>query len=71
MKDGIIKRDKGVILTTGTFTSEAKKESIRDGVSAIELVDGEKLIDLFESLELGLKHKKAFDIDENFFKDFQ
>jgi len=63
--------DKGIILTTGTFTSDARKEAIRDGVPAIELVDGEKLIDLFESLELGLKHKKAFDVDEKFFDDFQ
>jgi restriction system protein len=63
--------DKGIILTTGTFTSDAKKESIRDGVPPIELVDGEKLIDLFESLELGLKHKKAFDVDEKFFDDFR
>ncbi len=63
--------DKGIILTTGTFTSEAKREAIRDGVPAIELVNGEKLIDLFETLELGLKHKKAFDIDERFFEDFQ
>jgi restriction system protein len=63
--------DKGIILTTGTFTSEAKKEAVRDGVPPIELVDGEKLIDMFESLELGLKPKRAYDIDEKFFDDFQ
>jgi restriction system protein len=63
--------DKGIILTTGTFTSEAKKEAVRDGVPPIELVDGEKLIDMFETLELGLKPKKAYDIDEKFFDDFQ
>jgi restriction system protein len=63
--------DKGIILTTGTFTSEAKKEAIRDGVPPIELVDGEKLIDMFEMLELGLKPKKAYDIDEKFFDDFR
>src|SRR5690606_24875855 len=34
--------DKGIILTTGTFTSEAKKEASRDGVPPIELVDGDK-----------------------------
>jgi len=62
--------DKGIILTTGTFTLEAKKEAVRDGVSAIELVDGEKLLDMFEALELGLKPKKAYDVDEKFFDDF-
>ncbi|CAG1010010.1 Mrr restriction system protein [Anaerolineales bacterium] len=63
--------DKGIILTTGTFTSEAKKEAVRDGVPPIELVDGEKLLDMFEKLELGLKPKKAYDIDEKFFDDFR
>lgn len=62
--------DKGIILTTGTFTSEAKKEAVRDGVPPIELVDGEKLLDMFEKLELGLKPKKAYDVDEKFFDDF-
>jgi restriction system protein len=63
--------DKGIILTTGTFTSDAKKEAVRDGVPPIELVDGEKLLDMFETLELGLKPKKAFDVDEKFFDDFK
>jgi restriction system protein len=63
--------DKGIILTTGTFTLEAKKEAVRDGVPPIELVDGEKLLDMFETLELGLIPKKAYDIDERFFDDFR
>jgi restriction system protein len=63
--------DKGIILTTGTFTSEAKKEAVRDGVPPIELVDGEKLLDMFETLELGLRPKKAFEVDEKFFDDFK
>ncbi len=63
--------DKGIILTTGTFTSDAKKEAVRDGVPPIELVDGEKLLDMFESLELGLKPKKAYDVDDKFFDDFR
>jgi restriction system protein len=63
--------DKGIILTTGTFTSDAKKEAVRDGVPPIELVDGEKLLDMFETLELGLKPRKAYEIDEKFFDDFK
>lgn len=63
--------DKGIILTTGTFTLEAKKEARRDGVPPIELVDGEKLIEMFELLELGLVPKKVFDVDQNFFDDFR
>lgn len=62
--------DKGIIITTGSFTSDAKKESVRDGVPPIELVDGEKLVEMLEELELGLTPVKAFDLDEAFFADF-
>jgi restriction system protein len=63
--------DKGIIMTTGTFTSEAQKESVRDGVPPIELVNGEKLLDMFESLELGLVPRTTYDIDNHFFQEFQ
>jgi restriction system protein len=63
--------DKGIIITTGTFTSEARREAVRDGVPPIELVDGDKLLDMFESLELGLTRKMAYDVDEAFFDDFR
>ncbi len=63
--------EKGLFLTTGNFTSEAKKESIRDGVPPIELVDGEKLVSMFEKLELGLKPKTTYNIDRNFFEEFK
>lgn len=63
--------DKGLIITTGTFTLEAKKEARRDGVPPIELVDGDILIDMFEKLELGLIPKRDFDIDEKFFEEYQ
>ena len=63
--------DKGIILTTGTFTLDAKKEARRDGVPPIELVDGELLVQMFESLELGLVARTTYDIDEKFFEDFK
>jgi restriction system protein len=63
--------DKGIIITTGSFTADAKREAAREGVPPIELVDGEKLMDLFENLELGLKPKKAYDVDWNFFSEFK
>lgn len=62
--------DKGIIITTGTFTSEAKKEAFRDGVPPIELMDGERLIDMLEELELGLVPAKAFEVDDAFFAGF-
>lgn len=63
--------DKGIILTTGTFTGDARKESVRDGVPPIELVDGDKLLDMFEQLELGVRPKKAYDVDPVFFEEFK
>jgi restriction system protein len=63
--------DKGIILTTGTFTVEAKREGAREGVPPIELIDGEKLVDMLEHLELGLKPVKAYEIDESFFSEFR
>ena len=62
--------DKGIILTTSTFTSDARTEASRDGVPPIELVDGEKLLDMFVELELGLKPIKTYDIDYAFFDEF-
>lgn len=63
--------DKGLVITTGAFTLDAKKEARRDGAPPIELVDGEKLVDMFEKLELGLRPRKAFDIDDQFFKEYR
>lgn len=62
--------DKGIIITTGTFTAEAKRESTRDGAPPIELIDGEKLIDMLEKLELGLKAVTTFEVEHGF-KEFQ
>jgi restriction system protein len=63
--------DKGIIITTGTFTVEAKREARRDGVPPIELVDGDVLVDMFERLELGLIPKRTYDVDEKFFDDYK
>lgn len=62
--------DKGIILTTGRFTSAAKMEAVREGATPIELVDGNKLVDMLESLELGLKPVTAYEIDQSFFDEF-
>jgi restriction system protein len=63
--------DKGIILTTGTFTQDAKREARRDGAPPVELVDGDKLVALFEKLELGLRPRIIFDVDEAFFDEFR
>ena len=63
--------DKGIIMTTGSFSAESKREAIRDGVPPIELVDGEKLVALFEKLELGLAPRTTYDIVPAFFDEFR
>jgi restriction system protein len=65
------KADKGILLTTGSFTMEAKREAIRDGANPIELVDGEKLVRMFEKLELGVKPKVVYEVDLDFFNEFK
>jgi len=63
--------DKGIIMTTGTFTQDAKREARRDGVTPIELVDGEKMVEMFEMYALGLKPVKTYEMDYKFFEEFQ
>ena len=62
--------EKGIIITTGTFTNEATKEANRDGAPQIELVDGMKLVEMFEKVELGVKPKTIYEVDLNYFKSF-
>jgi restriction system protein len=63
--------DKGIIITTGSFTSDARKEAVRDGVPPIELVDGDKLVTMLEQLELGLTPRRTYEIDTAFFDQFE
>ncbi|MBK6924488.1 MAG: restriction endonuclease [Thermomonas sp.] len=62
--------DKGLILTTGSFTTEAKREASRDGAPPIELVDGDELVELFAKLELGLRPVTTYEVDESFFAEY-
>ena len=62
--------EKGLIITTGRFTKEAKSEACREGVTPIELIDGDRLVELFEKHQLGLKPVTVYEIDHEFFKSF-
>ena len=64
------KVDKGIFLTTGTFTKDARREALTKGTMSVELIDGEALLDMFEELQLGLIPKTTFEIDKEFFDDF-
>lgn len=47
--------DKGLFITTSTFTKQASEEATRDGAIAIDLIDGDRLCDLLKQYELGVK----------------
>ena len=46
--------DKGLIITTGTYTQDARREATRDGAPAIDLLDGDALCDLLKTLKIGV-----------------
>jgi restriction system protein len=62
--------DKGLFITTGSFTREAIREATRDGASPIDLVDGEQLADKLKELGLGTKTLMVEEvtIDTDWFK---
>jgi restriction system protein len=46
--------DKGIILTTGTFTREAKAEALRDGAPPLDLIDGDEFVQMLKFYRLGI-----------------
>ena len=46
--------DKGIFVTTGTFTKDAVREATRDGAPPIDKIDGDQLIDKLKELGLGV-----------------
>jgi len=63
--------EKGVFITTGRFTTDAETEAARDGVIPIELIDGERLVELFQTAQLGVRPRQTFVIDHAFFDEFR
>lgn len=63
--------DKGLIITTGTFSREAKKEAARDGATPIDLIDGYDLVEKLKELELGLEVEmvEKITIDEEWYNN--
>jgi restriction system protein len=50
--------DKGLLITTGAYTKDAVREATRDGAPAIDLVDGDQLVEKLKQLALGVQTKK-------------
>lgn len=66
--------EKGLLVTTGTFTRGAREESNRDGAPPVELIDGEELCDLLKEYELGvqtgIQQVEVIDLHLDFFNQF-
>jgi restriction system protein len=64
--------DKGLVITTGTFTPDARREATRDGAPAIDLIDGEALCLLLKDLKLGVQVREVrteeITLDQAFFE---
>ncbi|QKO23891.1 restriction endonuclease [Rhodoferax sp. BAB1] len=64
--------DKGLLITTGTFTKDARTEAQRDGAPPIDLIDGEALVEKLKELRIGVAVKQKIIeevlIDEAYFR---
>jgi len=60
--------EKGVMITTGTFSKAAREEASSPGKKQIDLMDGEALINKIAQYGLGVKPITVYEIDEEFFQ---
>src|SRR5215472_972578 len=67
--------EKGLLITTGSFTSEAQAEATRDGAPPVELIDGDRLCDLLKEFRLGVEVRERIEQDVTvnlgFFDEYQ
>lgn len=65
--------DKGLLITTGTFTRDARNEATREGAPPIDLIDGERLCELLKKHQLGvrttLRQVEDVAVQREFFED--
>ena len=64
--------DKGLFITTGTFTRDAIREANRDGAPAIDLMDGEKIAEKLKELNLGvdIELREHITVNKKWFENF-
>ena len=54
--------DEGLIIATGTFTADARREAVRDGAPAIDLIDGDGLCDVLKEQKIGVRVKMVEEV---------
>jgi restriction system protein len=62
--------DKGLLITTGTFTPDAKREATRDGAPVLDLIDGDAFCMILKELALGVRTElvEAVTVDGSWFR---
>ena len=67
--------EKGLLITTGTFTAAAAAEARRDGAPPVDLVDGDQLCDLLKHYGIGVtttpRVVEDVEVDVDYFKSFE
>ena len=61
--------DKGLLITTGSFTPDAKREARRAGAPPIDLIDGERLCELLREFRLGVEPVESTAVTQAWFDD--
>ena len=62
--------DKGLIITTSTFTADARKEATRDGAPSIDLIDGDAMCQLLKERRLGVSVREVVREEVTVLPDF-
>jgi restriction system protein len=66
--------DKGIFITTGTFTRDARQEALRDGAPPLDLIDGDDLVKMLKDFRLGViireKIVEDISVDKQWFQTF-
>lgn len=67
--------EKGLLITTGSFTKDAANEASRDGAPPVELIDGDRFCDLLRDYGLGVvvtrRVEEDVNLDPSFFAKFE
>ncbi|MEA3187232.1 MAG: restriction system protein [Chthoniobacter sp.] len=66
--------DKGIFITTGTFTRDARQEALRDGAPPLDLIDGDDLVKMLKDFRLGVTIRERIveeiSVDKQWFQTF-
>lgn len=62
--------EKGVFITTGSFTKAAREEANAPGKQQIDLIDGDDFMNKLAEYGIGLSPRVEYEIDEAFFREF-